>query len=66
MRKIRGAQEYAVHGPKECWHPYGLQMLQPEQFSNVVNSILRGQNRLLPLPSLPGSRSKVYQPLLPR
>ena len=65
MRRIRGAQDYAVPGSKECWHPYGLQMLQPEQFTNVVNSILRGQNRLLPLPSLPGGRLIVYQPLLP-
>ena len=66
MGRIRGATSYAVPGPRQCWHPYGLQMLRPEQFTIVANSILRGQNRLLPVARSSGDPLIVYRPLLPR
>lgn len=50
MRKYTKRETFAPLGPKECWHPYGLQSLQPEKFASVVNSILQGKNRLLPTP----------------
>jgi hypothetical protein len=64
MRKIRGTEAYAALGPKECWHPYGLQMLRPEQFTTVVNSILRGEDRLLPVARGSSGHELVFQPLL--
>ena len=64
MRKNRGTEAYAVPGPKECWHPYGLQMLRPEQFTTVVNSILQGKDRLLPVARGSSGHVMVYQPLL--
>jgi len=50
MRKYKKKEVFAPIGPKEHWHPYGLQSLQPEKFATVVNSILRGENQLLPIP----------------
>lgn len=64
MRKIRGTGARAEVGRKECWNPYGLQMLRPEKFTHVVNSILRGENRLLPVARTPSDPIKVFQPLL--
>ena len=66
MPKIHGVEGCAVPGPKECWHPYGLQMLRPDKFTIVANSILRGQNRLLPVARSSGDPLIVYRPLLPR
>lgn len=64
MRRIRGTAAYAAVGPKECWNPYGLQMLRPEKFTTVVNSILKGEGRLLPL--APTTRGPVleFSPLI--
>jgi hypothetical protein len=66
MRRNRGVTAYLVPGPKQCWHPYGLQLLRPEQFTVVVNSILRGQNRLLPVARTHTGSLIVYQPIWPR
>ena len=64
MRKLRGTEAYAVAGPKECWHPYGLQMLRPEKFTIVVNSILKGEERLLPVVRTTKGHLIVYHQLL--
>ena len=64
MRRIRDTEAYAAVGPKECWNPYGLQMLRPEQFSSVVNSILKGEGRLLPVARTTRGELIVYSPLL--
>lgn len=63
MRRIRGAKDFAEPGPKECWHPYGLQLLQPDQFTSVVNSILKGERRLLPVARTARGHLIVYRPL---
>jgi hypothetical protein len=42
-------QEYAKVGCKDCWHPYGLQSLNPEKFVSVVTRILKGKFELLEL-----------------
>lgn len=63
MRRIRRAQEYALPGPKECWHPYSLQSLRPEEFSSVVNSILRGDNRLVAVSRVKRKTVQEYRPL---
>ena len=64
MRRIRGTEAYAALGPKECWNPYGLQMLRPEQFTTVVNSILKGDGRLLPVARTTKGQLIVYSRLL--
>lgn len=66
MRKIRGTEAYAEAGPKECWNPYGLQMLRPEKFTIVVNSILNGENRLLPVARTSSGHVRIFAPLLTR
>jgi hypothetical protein len=64
MRKSNGRQNFAPVGPKESWHPYGLQSLRPEQFITVVNRIIRGENRLLPVRHRPaGMEPGAYTPL---
>ena len=63
MRRIRVARDYAAPGAKECWHPYGLQFLQPEQFTSVVNSILKGEQRILPVARTARGSLIVYRPL---
>lgn len=64
MRRTQGTKAYAAVGPKECWNPYGLQMLRPEKFSTVVNSILKGEGRLLPVARSARGELIVYSPLL--
>ena len=39
--------KYAVPGPKDCWHIYGLQMLTPRKFAEVVGEILKGRHTLV-------------------
>jgi hypothetical protein len=63
MRKDRQKVAHILPGPRDCWHPYGLQMLRPDQFSKVVNSILRGDDRLLPLARDHRAEPGVYKPL---
>jgi hypothetical protein len=64
MRNSNGRQNFAPVGPKESWHPYGLQSLRPEQFISVVNRIIRGENRLLPVRhGRAGLEPGVYTPL---
>jgi hypothetical protein len=63
MRKRRNEVAHILPGPGECWHPYGLQVLRPDQFTRVVNSILRGDGRLLPLARNHKPEPGVYKPL---
>ncbi len=32
---------------KDCWHPYGLQGLNPEKFVLVTSKILKGKHGLI-------------------
>ena len=47
MRKYAKRETFAEAGPKDHWHPYGLQSLRPEQFIVVVNAIISGRQHLL-------------------
>jgi len=47
MPKRKKAEEYAPLGVKDCWHPYGLQVLTPSKFALVVGKILRGSHSLV-------------------
>jgi len=49
MRKYRKQETFAEIGPRDFWHPYGLQSLRPEKFVSAVNAIIRGSQHLLPL-----------------
>jgi hypothetical protein len=49
MRKYRKQETFAEIGPRDFWHPFGLQSLRPEQFIAVVNAIMSGTQHLLPL-----------------
>ena len=40
-------EKFAVLGPKDCWHTYGLQVLTPKKFARVVGEILRGRHTLV-------------------
>lgn len=47
MPRRKEPEKYAVLGPKDCWHVYGLQVLTPKKFANVVGEILRGRHTLV-------------------
>lgn len=49
MRKYKKQETFAETGPRDFWHPYGLQGLRPEKFALVVNAIIGGSQHLLPL-----------------
>lgn len=46
MPRRKEAEKYAVPGEKDCWHPYGLQILSPNKFALVVAKILHGRYTL--------------------
>jgi hypothetical protein len=41
--------EYADVPVKDCWHPFGLQGLNPQKFAFVISMILDGKYDLLDL-----------------
>jgi len=47
MPRKKRPEEYAVLGPKDCWHIYGLQVLTPKKFASVVGKILSGRDTLV-------------------
>ncbi len=47
MPKRKEPEKYAVLGPKNCWHIYGLQVLTPKKFATAVGEILRGRHTLV-------------------
>ncbi len=47
MPRKKKPEQYAVLGPKDCWHTYGLQVLAPTKFANVVGEILKGRHKLV-------------------
>jgi len=47
MPKSKDDKQFASLGEKDCWHPYGLQVLSPRKFSTVVGKILRGNYMLI-------------------
>ena len=47
MPKRKQAENYAAVGEKDCWHLYGLQVLTPNKFSDVVGKILQGRYNLI-------------------
>lgn len=47
MPKRKEEQKFARLGEKDCWHSYGLQVLTPSKFGNVVGKILRGRYLLI-------------------
>ncbi len=47
MPKRKEEEKFADLGEKDCWHSYGLQMLPPSRFTNVVGKILRGNYLLI-------------------
>jgi len=49
MPPRKEAEKFAVVGTKDCWHPYGLQGLNPDKFVKVVSRILTGKFELLEL-----------------
>jgi len=49
MPARKEVEKYARVGTKDCWHPYGLQGLNPEKFATVVSRILKGKFDLLTL-----------------
>ena len=63
MPRKKKPEKYAVTGPKDCWHPYGLQALGPEKFTCVVNAIISGQQRMLPVARVPRLPALVFRPL---
>ena len=63
MRKKSEPEVYAPIGPKECWHQYGLQVLRPDQFVAVVNSIIRGESDLLPARRTSRHKPTTFAPL---
>jgi hypothetical protein len=49
MPARKDVEKYASMGNKDCWHPYGLQGLNPEKFALVASRILKGSFNLLGL-----------------
>ena len=49
MPARKEAEKFASVGSKDCWHPYGLQGLNPEKFAKVASRILGGKFDLLGL-----------------
>ena len=47
MPKSKDDKRFASLGEKDCWHPYGLQVLSPAKFSSVVGKILCGHYILI-------------------
>ena len=47
MPRKKEPEKYAVLGPKDCWHLYGLQALSPNKFASVVGKILNGRHYLV-------------------
>ncbi len=47
MPKRKEAEQFAVLGDKDCWHLYGLQVLTPNKFVEVVGKILQGRYGLI-------------------
>lgn len=47
MPRKKEPEKYAVLGPKNCWHLYGLQVLPPNKFANAVGEILKGRYTLI-------------------
>ncbi len=47
MPKRKEPVKYAILGPKNCWHIYGLQVLTPKKFADVVGEILKGRHTLV-------------------
>lgn len=47
MPKSKDDKGFASLGEKDCWHPYGLQVLSPTKFSTVVGKILGGHYYLI-------------------
>lgn len=47
MPRKKEPERYAVLGPKDCWHVYGLQGLTPAKFATVVGKILSGRHALI-------------------
>jgi len=47
MPRRKEPVKYAILGPKNCWHVYGLQMLTPKKFADVVGEILQGRHTLV-------------------
>lgn len=47
MPKRKEAEQYVPTGEKDCWHLYGLQVLTPNKFVQVVGKILRGRYSLV-------------------
>lgn len=47
MPRRKEPVKYAFLGPKDCWHIYGLQVLTPKKFADVVGEILRGHHKLV-------------------
>ncbi len=43
MPKSKEVEQFATLGEKDCWHPYGLQVLSPTKFTAVVGKILKGR-----------------------
>ena len=56
MRKYRKHETFAEMGPRNYWHPYGLQSLHPDKFIAVVNAIIGGSQKLLPVSRVRQSR----------
>ncbi|MCX6827084.1 MAG: hypothetical protein NTV06_07465 [candidate division Zixibacteria bacterium] len=49
MSMRKEAEQFARVTVKDCWHPYGLQGLNPERFVVVATRILRGEFVILEL-----------------
>jgi len=47
MPRRKQPVKYAILGPKDCWHIYGLQVLTPKKFADVVGEILKGRHQLI-------------------
>lgn len=47
MPSKKKPEKFAVLGPKDCWHTYGLQALTPKRFAHVVSEILNGRHKLV-------------------
>jgi len=47
MPRKKKPEKYAILGPKDCWHTYGLQVLTPKRFAHVVSEILSGRHKLV-------------------
>jgi hypothetical protein len=63
MPARKEASRYARVIVKDCWHPYGLQGLNPDKFANVAGHILKGEFSLLGLKLEKISRSGLIEPM---